>query len=116
MRTWLLALKLALAPEQGRKNELSVPDLVLEGHTDNAQFALGCSIAEPYVASGGQDKNVRPVIFLPASPTTCSPYTIHTCEYFMGTMLSWCLLGMFYKIGLKAASGQACAQSQSDQI
>ena len=44
---------------QGKKAKLSTPDLVLEGHTDNAQFALGCSMAEPLVASGGQDTNVR---------------------------------------------------------
>ena len=38
---------------------MSVPDLVLEGHTDLAEFALGVSSAEPLVASGGRDTNVR---------------------------------------------------------
>ncbi|KAK9814957.1 hypothetical protein WJX73_003132 [Symbiochloris irregularis] len=37
---------------------LATPDLILEGHEANAQFALGCSTAAPCVASGGQDANV----------------------------------------------------------
>jgi len=37
---------------------LSVPDLTLTGHTENAEFALSTSSAAPYVASGGQDTNV----------------------------------------------------------
>lgn len=40
------------------KQKLSVADLVLTGHTDLAQFALGMSSAEPLVASGGMDTNV----------------------------------------------------------
>jgi hypothetical protein len=38
---------------------MSVPDLELEGHTNLAEFALGVSSAEPLVASGGRDTNVR---------------------------------------------------------
>ena len=37
---------------------MSVADLVLEGHTEQAEFALGVSSAEPLVASGGRDTNV----------------------------------------------------------
>lgn len=37
----------------------SVADLVLEGHTQNAEFAVGISSAAPLVASGGKDKKVR---------------------------------------------------------
>lgn len=37
---------------------LSVPDLTLTGHTENAEFALSTSSAGPFVASGGQDTNV----------------------------------------------------------
>ena len=33
-------------------------DLVLEGHTLNAEFAVGISSAAPLVASGGKDKKV----------------------------------------------------------
>ena len=36
-----------------------MPDLELEGHTNLAEFALGVSSAEPLVASGGRDTNVR---------------------------------------------------------
>ena len=36
----------------------SVADLVLEGHTQNAEFAVGISSAAPLVASGGKDKKV----------------------------------------------------------
>lgn len=36
----------------------SVADLVLEGHTENAEFAVGCSTAAPLVASGGKDQKV----------------------------------------------------------
>ncbi len=42
------------------RQQMSVPDLVLEGHTDQAEFALGVSSAEPLVASGGRDTNVSP--------------------------------------------------------
>ena len=41
------------------RQQMSVADLVLEGHTDLAEFALGVSSAEPLVASGGRDTNVR---------------------------------------------------------
>ncbi|KAL8503063.1 hypothetical protein ACS0TY_021980 [Phlomoides rotata] len=36
----------------------SVPDLVLSGHEDNAEFALAMCPAEPFVLSGGKDKTV----------------------------------------------------------
>ena len=36
-------------------------DLVLEGHAETAQFALGCSSAKPLVASGGEDQRVRAI-------------------------------------------------------
>ncbi|XP_024395782.1 WD-40 repeat-containing protein MSI4 isoform X2 [Physcomitrium patens] len=36
----------------------SKPDLVLIGHTDNAEFALNVSRTAPYVISGGRDKCV----------------------------------------------------------
>ena len=39
--------------------ELSVPDLTLTGHTENAEFALSISSAAPTIASGGQDTNAR---------------------------------------------------------
>jgi histone-binding protein RBBP4 len=32
--------------------------MMLTGHTDYAEFAMGCSSVEPMVASGGRDKNV----------------------------------------------------------
>ncbi|KAK9818074.1 hypothetical protein WJX72_006679 [[Myrmecia] bisecta] len=41
-----------------KKKELSVPDLTLTGHTDDAEFALGMGSAAPLVASGGKDKMV----------------------------------------------------------
>lgn len=61
---------------QGKDVELSVPDLILEGHTDNAQFALGCSTAEPLVASGGQDTNVGPAHnAIPSSPAIAAQWS-----------------------------------------
>lgn len=43
---------------QGKDCKPSVANLVLTGHTDNAEFALGTCLTAPYVASGGKDKNV----------------------------------------------------------
>lgn len=40
------------------RQQMSVPDLVLEGHSDIAEFAVGVSSREPLVASGGRDTNV----------------------------------------------------------
>lgn len=40
------------------RQQMSVPDLVLTGHTENAEFALDISSKEPLVASGGKDTNV----------------------------------------------------------
>ena len=37
----------------------STADLILKGHSDLAEFALGCSTEEPLVASGGKDTIVR---------------------------------------------------------
>ena len=48
------------AQTPAQRQQMSVPDLVLEGHTDLAEFALGVSSAEPLVASGGRDTNVSP--------------------------------------------------------
>ncbi|CAI5488287.1 unnamed protein product [Closterium sp. Naga37s-1] len=36
----------------------SVPDLVLRGHTDVAQFALATAASDPFVLSGGTDRHV----------------------------------------------------------
>lgn len=36
----------------------SVANLVLTGHSDNAEFALATCLTEPYVASGGKDTHV----------------------------------------------------------
>mmetsp|Transcript_32149 Transcript_32149/g.83310 ORF Transcript_32149/g.83310 Transcript_32149/m.83310 type:complete len:464 (-) Transcript_32149:92-1483(-) len=47
------------APEpHNATSKTSVADLVLTGHKDYAEFALGCSSVEPLVASGGRDRNV----------------------------------------------------------
>lgn len=40
------------------KQNDSVADIVLTGHTDIAEFAEGISNAAPLVASGGRDTNV----------------------------------------------------------
>lgn len=40
------------------KNQDSVADIVLAGHDDIAEFAVGLSSAAPLVASGGRDMNV----------------------------------------------------------
>ncbi len=40
------------------KNQDSVADIVLAGHDDIAEFAVGLSSAAPLVASGGRDTNV----------------------------------------------------------
>ena len=44
----------------GASATLSVPDLTLVGHTDDAEYALGVATVQPLVASGGRDKNVSP--------------------------------------------------------
>lgn len=50
---------LECAWQQGEdKQRTSIPDLILTGHSDIADFALGMSSAEPLVASGGKDKKV----------------------------------------------------------
>ncbi|EMS49693.1 WD-40 repeat-containing protein MSI4 [Triticum urartu] len=36
----------------------NIPDLILRGHQENAEFALAMCPAEPYVLSGGKDKSV----------------------------------------------------------
>uniref|UniRef100_A0A7N0UZX9 Histone-binding protein RBBP4-like N-terminal domain-containing protein n=1 Tax=Kalanchoe fedtschenkoi TaxID=63787 RepID=A0A7N0UZX9_KALFE len=36
----------------------SLPDLILTGHQDNAEFALAMCPSEPFVISGGKDKSV----------------------------------------------------------
>ncbi len=53
-------LPLAASPVQGASaRHASVADLVLEGHEDNAEFALGVSSTQqPRVASGGKDNLV----------------------------------------------------------
>ena len=45
---------------QGKdKQRLSLADLTLTGHTEDAKFAVAISSAEPLVASGGDDTEVR---------------------------------------------------------
>ena len=45
---------------QGKdKQRLSLADLTLIGHTEDAKFAVAISNAEPLVASGGDDTEVR---------------------------------------------------------
>ncbi|CAD7695435.1 unnamed protein product, partial [Ostreobium quekettii] len=39
-----------------RRSHASVPDLILEGHQENAEYALGISSERPMVASGGRDR------------------------------------------------------------
>ena len=46
-------------PQGEDKKRVSTADLVLVGHEENAQFALGCSSARPLVASGGEDQQAR---------------------------------------------------------
>ena len=36
----------------------NVPDLILEGHEDVADYALGWSSEAPILASGGKDKQI----------------------------------------------------------
>lgn len=47
-----------LCPQSTSSKQQSVADLVLTGHTDNAEFALGVSDAAPLAASGGRDAQV----------------------------------------------------------
>lgn len=44
--------------ENPASREPSVADVVLTGHEENAEFALGTCSSEPFIASGGRDKNV----------------------------------------------------------
>lgn len=48
----------ALCTQGSSKQNDSVADMVLTGHTDIAEFAEGISNAAPLVASGGRDTNV----------------------------------------------------------
>lgn len=50
------------------RQQMSVPDLVLTGHTENAEFALDISSKEPLVASGGKDTNVSPPSLVSFTP------------------------------------------------
>ena len=36
-----------------------MPDLILAGHAENAEYALGISSVQPLVASGGRDRKVQ---------------------------------------------------------
>lgn len=45
-------------PQSTSSKHHSVPDLVLEGHTEDAEFAVAVSSAAPRVASGGKDTQV----------------------------------------------------------
>ena len=56
---------------------LSVPDLTLVGHTENAEFALSISSAAPRIASGGQDTNVR-LMSGAMTVDTCFPISSHS--------------------------------------
>ena len=48
----------AVVAQGASKNQDSVADIVLAGHDDIAEFAVGLSSAAPLVASGGRDTNV----------------------------------------------------------
>ncbi|CAD7696557.1 unnamed protein product [Ostreobium quekettii] len=41
-----------------KKSQAAAPDMILEGHQENAEYALGISTVHPMVASGGRDKKV----------------------------------------------------------
>ena len=59
--------------EQGAdKHRLSLANLVLTGHGDNAEFALDCATVDTTIASGGKDTNVwaRPGIVM-LTPSSC---------------------------------------------
>ncbi len=66
---------------QGTSRKLSEPDLTLDGHTDDAEFALGMANPEPLVASGGKDCKVCPVILSSRCSVlqhaTAGPYIAH---------------------------------------
>ena len=40
------------------RQRMSLADLVLTGHTEEARFAVAISSAEPLIASGGDDREV----------------------------------------------------------
>lgn len=40
------------------KMPANIPDLILEGHDDVADYALGWSSEAPILASGGKDKKI----------------------------------------------------------
>mmetsp|Transcript_6765 Transcript_6765/g.19508 ORF Transcript_6765/g.19508 Transcript_6765/m.19508 type:complete len:559 (-) Transcript_6765:257-1933(-) len=56
---WSLERQPDRAHDKGaNKNQDSTADIVLTGHEDIAEFAVGLSSAQPLVASGGRDTNV----------------------------------------------------------
>jgi hypothetical protein len=55
------------------KQQVSTADLVLVGHEEEAQFALGMGYEQPLVASGGIDTNVRALITSPLTPNNLKP-------------------------------------------
>ena len=55
---WVRPCAVALQARLSSSATYSVADVVLKGHSDNAEYALGCSTAEPLVASGGKDMKV----------------------------------------------------------
>lgn len=65
------ARPLVCAPQSTSVKQQSVPDLVLVGHTEPAEFALSLSSAAPLVASGGRDTNVSRCAPPPAALLPC---------------------------------------------
>ncbi len=60
-------------PQDEERMRLSVADLTLTGHKQDAKFAVAISSAEPLVASGGEDAEV--------GLGTCS--SVMTCQCMM---------------------------------
>ena len=54
-----LMVRLLTVPQDEERMRLSVADLTLTGHKQDAKFAVAISSAEPLVASGGDDAEVR---------------------------------------------------------
>jgi hypothetical protein len=77
------------------KKRVSTADLVLVGHEENAQFALGCSSARSLVASGGEDQQARArthasALFRDTKQTNCAcvPCCSAACALACGALLA----------------------------
>lgn len=68
-----VGLRLLTMPQDEERMRLSVADLTLTGHKQDAKFAVAISSAEPLVASGGEDAEV--------GLGTCS--SVMTCQCMM---------------------------------